>query len=161
MVPGKQNNSSHTILMHKELCQHQAIFILWWKLEHSSDKSFWKWGKWVIVNWLNLISESLKLQWLICSLRAIQYRGTFVFNSFSEMPTNNFVESSFWNFDSLFQPQQHPARDAHDTFFMAGQWTQNWCHKIKPSIKYFLVEINNRSFSWTARCKSKKYWRNA
>ena len=40
---------------------------------------------------------------------------------FTEMPTNNFVESSFWNFDSLFQPQQHPARDAHDTFFMAGQ----------------------------------------
>ena len=38
------------------------------------------------------------------------------------MPTNNFVESSFWNFDSLFQPQQHPARDAHDTFFMAGHW---------------------------------------
>lgn len=34
------------------------------------------------------------------------------------MPTNNFVESSFWNFDSLFQPQQHPARDAHDTFFL-------------------------------------------
>ena len=37
---------------------------------------------------------------------------------FEEMPTNNFVESSFWNFDSLFQPQQHPARDAHDTFFL-------------------------------------------
>jgi len=38
------------------------------------------------------------------------------------MPTNNFVESSFWNFDALFQPQQHPARDAHDTFFVSG-----WC----------------------------------
>ncbi len=37
---------------------------------------------------------------------------------FEEMPTNRFVESSFWNFDSLFQPQQHPARDAHDTFFL-------------------------------------------
>ena len=36
---------------------------------------------------------------------------------FEEMPTNRFVESSFWNFDALFQPQQHPARDAHDTFF--------------------------------------------
>ena len=36
------------------------------------------------------------------------------------MPTNNFVESSFWNFDALFQPQQHPARDAHDTFFLKG-----------------------------------------
>ena len=26
--------------------------------------------------------------------------------------------SSFWNFDALFQPQQHPARDMHDTFFL-------------------------------------------
>lgn len=43
------------------------------------------------------------------------------FTSFSEMPTNNFVESSFWNFDALFQPQQHPARDAHDTFFTSGK----------------------------------------
>lgn len=31
-----------------------------------------------------------------------------------------YVESSFWNFDALFQPQQHPARDAHDTFFISG-----------------------------------------
>ncbi|CAH8587414.1 unnamed protein product [Schistosoma guineensis] len=38
---------------------------------------------------------------------------------FSEMPTNNYVECSFWNFDSLFQPQQHPARDCHDTFFLS------------------------------------------
>ncbi len=34
------------------------------------------------------------------------------------MPTQRYVESSFWNFDSLFQPQSHPARDAHDTFFL-------------------------------------------
>ncbi|NXC34444.1 SYFA ligase, partial [Campylorhamphus procurvoides] len=39
---------------------------------------------------------------------------------FTEMPTDNFVESSFWNFDALFQPQQHPARDQHDTFFLLG-----------------------------------------
>jgi len=37
---------------------------------------------------------------------------------FEEMQTNRYVESSFWNFDALFQPQQHPARDAHDTFFL-------------------------------------------
>ena len=37
---------------------------------------------------------------------------------FEEMPTNNFVENSFWNFDSLFVPQQHPARDQQDTFFL-------------------------------------------
>ncbi|VDK32620.1 unnamed protein product [Gongylonema pulchrum] len=32
---------------------------------------------------------------------------------------SRYVESSFWNFDALFQPQQHPARDAHDTFFVS------------------------------------------
>lgn len=42
---------------------------------------------------------------------------------FEEMPTNNYVESSFWNFDALFQPQQHPARDAHDTFFLTNPAT--------------------------------------
>merc|ERR1712232_286503 len=42
----------------------------------------------------------------------------FLEMGFEEMPTNNYVESSFWNFDTLFQPQQHPARDAHDTFFI-------------------------------------------
>jgi len=47
-----------------------------------------------------------------------QYRQIFLEMGFEEMPTNNFVESSFWNFDALFQPQQHPARDAHDTFFI-------------------------------------------
>lgn len=38
---------------------------------------------------------------------------------FIEMPTNNYVESSFWNFDALYQPQQHPARDAQDTFYVS------------------------------------------
>lgn len=47
-----------------------------------------------------------------------QFRSILLEMGFSEMPTNNYVESSFWNFDSLFQPQQHPARDAHDTFFI-------------------------------------------
>lgn len=41
------------------------------------------------------------------------------------MPTNQFVESSFWNFDALFQPQQHPARDMHDTFFLLDPATDN------------------------------------
>lgn len=45
------------------------------------------------------------------------FRQIFCEMGFEEMPTNRYVESSFWNFDTLFQPQQHPARDAHDTFF--------------------------------------------
>jgi phenylalanyl-tRNA synthetase alpha chain len=49
-----------------------------------------------------------------------QFREILLEMNFQEMPTNCFVESSFWNFDSLFQPQQHPARDAHDTFFVTN-----------------------------------------
>lgn len=48
-----------------------------------------------------------------------QIREIFLEQGFEEMPTNNFVESSFWNFDGLFQPQQHPSREAHDTFFLS------------------------------------------
>ncbi len=46
------------------------------------------------------------------------FKENLIAMGFEEMPTNRFVESSFWNFDALFQPQQHPARDAHDTFFL-------------------------------------------
>ena len=46
------------------------------------------------------------------------FREIFKEMGFEEMPTSQYVESSFWNFDALFQPQQHPARDAHDTFFL-------------------------------------------
>jgi len=54
-----------------------------------------------------------------------EYRQIFLEMGFSEMPANNYVESSFWNFDALFQPQQHPARDAHDTFFISDPATSN------------------------------------
>lgn len=40
--------------------------------------------------------------------------------SFTEMATDNYVENSFWNFDTLFVPQQHPARDSQDTFFVSS-----------------------------------------
>lgn len=48
-----------------------------------------------------------------------EFRQIFLEMGFSEMPTSNYIENSFWNFDALFQPQQHPARDAHDTFFVS------------------------------------------
>jgi phenylalanyl-tRNA synthetase alpha chain len=36
---------------------------------------------------------------------------------FREMK-GNILELNFWNFDALFQPQDHPARDLADTFYM-------------------------------------------
>ena len=50
---------------------------------------------------------------------------------FNEMPTDKYVESSFWNFDTLYQPQSHPARDMHDTFFLK---TPALCDEIPQEI---------------------------
>merc|ERR1712028_314226 len=47
-----------------------------------------------------------------------EFRKILMEMGFQEMRTNKWVESSFWNFDALFQPQSHPARDMHDTFFI-------------------------------------------
>jgi phenylalanyl-tRNA synthetase alpha chain len=48
-----------------------------------------------------------------------EFRQIFFEMGFTEMPTNRFVETGFWNFDALFIPQQHPARDMQDTFFIS------------------------------------------
>lgn len=55
-----------------------------------------------------------------------EFHNIFLEMGFTEMPTNNFIESSFWNFDALFQPQQHPARDAHDTFYLSDP-SESYC----------------------------------
>ncbi|KAG9203074.1 Phenylalanyl-tRNA synthetase, beta subunit, cytoplasmic [Epicoccum nigrum] len=48
-----------------------------------------------------------------------EFRNIFFSQGFVEMPTQHFVDSGFWNFDALFVPQQHPARDMQDTFFVS------------------------------------------
>ena len=45
-------------------------------------------------------------------------RETFVEMGFEEIK-GPMVELAFWNFDALFQPQDHPARDMHDTFYLS------------------------------------------
>lgn len=47
-----------------------------------------------------------------------EFRQIFFSMGFTEMPTNRYVETGFWNFDTLFVPQQHPARDLQDTFYI-------------------------------------------
>ncbi|HLC73266.1 MAG TPA: phenylalanine--tRNA ligase subunit alpha [Candidatus Nanoarchaeia archaeon] len=39
---------------------------------------------------------------------------------FKEMQ-GNYIDTSFWNFDTLFVPQNHPARDMQDTLFVSGK----------------------------------------
>mmetsp|Transcript_5002 Transcript_5002/g.7591 ORF Transcript_5002/g.7591 Transcript_5002/m.7591 type:complete len:562 (-) Transcript_5002:285-1970(-) len=54
-----------------------------------------------------------------------EFRRILMSMGFEEMPTSRWVEGCFWNFDSLFQPQSHPARDAHDTFFIKSPMFTN------------------------------------
>ncbi len=46
-----------------------------------------------------------------------EIREIFVTLGFSEI-LGNMTQSSFWNFDSLFTPQDHPARELQDTFYL-------------------------------------------
>ena len=46
-----------------------------------------------------------------------EIRETFVHLGFSEI-NGNLSQSSFWNFDALFTPQDHPARELQDTFYL-------------------------------------------
>jgi phenylalanyl-tRNA synthetase alpha chain len=46
-----------------------------------------------------------------------EIREIFVTLGFSEI-FGNMTQSSFWNFDALFTPQDHPARELQDTFYL-------------------------------------------
>lgn len=48
-----------------------------------------------------------------------EIREIFVTLGFSEI-NGNMTQSSFWNFDALFTPQDHPARELQDTFYIDG-----------------------------------------
>lgn len=59
---------------------------------------------------------------------------------------------SFWNFDALFQPQQHPARDAHDTFFLTSTPS---APLMQPSAAFviFTIFIDGNLHLQTLLCK--------
>ncbi|MHC4472248.1 MAG: phenylalanine--tRNA ligase subunit alpha [Planctomycetota bacterium] len=48
----------------------------------------------------------------------LETREAFLSMGFTEVYTD-FIESGFWDFDALFQPQDHPAREMQDTFYLS------------------------------------------
>ncbi|TFG01207.1 MAG: phenylalanine--tRNA ligase subunit alpha [Promethearchaeota archaeon] len=48
-----------------------------------------------------------------------QIREIFISLGFTEI-RGPIIESAFFNFDALFQPQDHPARELHDTFYLSN-----------------------------------------
>ncbi len=48
-----------------------------------------------------------------------EVREVYISMGFTELEGNS-VQSSFWNFDALFIPQDHPGREMQDTFYLSG-----------------------------------------
>ena len=53
---------------------------------------------------------------------------------FKEM-TGDMIQTSFWNFDALFTPQDHPGRDLQDTYFIKNPSKGNLPDKFKDEVK--------------------------
>lgn len=52
-------------------------------------------------------------------------RKIFLEMGFTEIK-GHYVQPAFWNFDALFQPQDHPARDMQDTFYLDRYVELHW-----------------------------------
>jgi phenylalanyl-tRNA synthetase alpha chain len=78
-----------------------------------------------------------------------EIREIFVTLGFSEI-IGNMSQPSFWNFDALFTPQDHPARELQDTFYLDGMsakkiGTSEQIKKVSASHKQgwrYLWDIN-------------------
>ncbi len=67
--------------------------------------------------------------------QAIDYaKKIWIEMGFKEM-TGNIITTSFWNFDSLFTPQDHPARDTQDTFFISNVKGKILDERLKNEVK--------------------------
>jgi len=66
--------------------------------------------------------------------QAVEYiRKIWLEMGFEEM-SGNYAETSFWDLDSLFVPQDHPARAMQDTFYIADEKGKNILLGKLPSI---------------------------
>lgn len=71
---------------------------------------------------------------------------------FKEM-TGDYCTTSFWNFDALFTPQDHPARELHDTFFIKGVKGKLPDKKIISGVKKAHEGGEDGSIGWKTEWK--------
>jgi phenylalanyl-tRNA synthetase alpha chain len=67
-----------------------------------------------------------------------EIREIFLNLGFSES-NGSILESAFWNFDSLFQPQDHAAREMQDTFYVKNP---NDCHLPEDKLVNAVAETH-------------------
>ena len=74
---------------------------------------------------------------------------------FKEM-TGPMIDSSFWVFDALFTPQDHPAREMQDTFFIKDQEAKLPDKKIVNAVKESHEIGVGGSKGWNAKWEEKE-----
>ncbi|KAJ5287668.1 Phenylalanine--tRNA ligase alpha subunit [Penicillium angulare] len=87
-----------------------------------------------------------------------EFRNIFFEMGFEEMPTNRYVETGFWNFDALFVPQQHPARDLQDTFYIADPLVADAPREDPPEDPHRLKSLTTNTDA--KPLDYKQYWEN-
>jgi len=77
-----------------------------------------------------------------------EIKEIFIGMGFTEV-NGTLIESAFWNFDCLFQPQDHPARDMQDTFYLKNfQGDIEKYDELKEKIKKIHETGGNGSCGW-------------
>lgn len=90
-----------------------------------------------------------------------EFRNIFFEMGFEEMPTNRFVETGFWNFDALYVPQQHPARDLQDTFYISDPATADPPREDPLNDPHRLKSVHPASVVSSEKpLDYKEYWEN-
>ncbi|HLE06447.1 MAG TPA: phenylalanine--tRNA ligase subunit alpha [Candidatus Nanoarchaeia archaeon] len=87
----------------------------------------------------------------LASVMMAKFRRIFLDMGFTEM-SGPLLESSFWNFDSLYQPQGHPAREMQDTFFIKEPYTSPL-----PSKELVRRVAKTHEDGWTTGSKGWRY----
>lgn len=87
-------------------------------------------------------------------------KNVFVEMGFSEME-GPMVESAFWNMDSMWIPQDHPARDEQDTFYLDGsaKVPAQLVEKVKIMHESGLKKAHTPKGEWSKDITSKRLLR--
>ena len=75
-----------------------------------------------------------------------EVREAFVALGFEEID-GNLAQPGFWNFDALFTPQDHPAREMQDTFYIKGAKSSKFASRDQIS-KVAATHEKNWKYTW-------------
>jgi phenylalanyl-tRNA synthetase alpha chain len=81
-----------------------------------------------------------------------EVREVFIGLGFTEVSGNQ-TQSSFWNFDALFTPQDHPAREMQDTFYLKGLHAKNIGTKNQISN---VSQVHNKGWRYNWKLEESK-----